>query len=428
MLTLFELILVVAFIILPLLYLYPLPSLKKRSKQPFLEFLSSLSTQPQERSLGSVAICQLIQNGLLLKDLTRSDLLNLMLLEKNVASHTVKYVSNNFMFNTANDNPPYNSRNKFRVYNPVCVKVISNLRKLLQHHPNIRQLVFEGFDLSDQLVQTQLTHLNLLYFNENLDNKLPHTLTHLDCGSEFNSPLSTLPCTLTHLKLGHNFNQPLFDLPNSLTHLYLGYYFNQPLSDLPSSLVLLKLEGEFNLPLSNLPNTLTYLKLSQYFNQPVDATTLPHGLKYLVFGAFFDSVISSLPPNLVYLRFKEFYDIPLPQFPHTLVKLHFGKQFCQPLQLPSNLQTLVLGNRYDLAINFPPSLKRFVYGPHFSIIEATPTLPQGVVCTTFSEYRSSLGKSSYTFDSDVDDEQELRHKTFRKERKLQKLRNALLEQ
>ena len=81
-----------------------------------------------------------------------------------------------------------------------------------------------------------LTHLTFgTEFNQSVDN-LPYSLTHLTFGTEFNQCVDNLPCSLTHLTLGHRFNKRIDNLPMSLTSLTLGFLIYQKINNLPPNL------------------------------------------------------------------------------------------------------------------------------------------------------------------------------------------------
>ena len=126
--------------------------------------------------------------------------------------------------------------------------------------------------------------------------KWPSQLTHLYLSGYFNQLLNNLPNSLIQLVIGDNFNQPIDNLPNSITELSIGDEFNQSINNLPNSIMKLELGFNFNQPISKLPNSLTYIMIGNSFNQEIN--DLPDSLKYIWLGYNFDKKINNLPNNL----------------------------------------------------------------------------------------------------------------------------------
>ena len=153
---------------------------------------------------------------------------------------------------------------------------------------------------------------------------LPHSLTYLSFGTDFNHPVNNLPPNLKQLKLSERFNHSVDYLPHALTHLTFGEFFNQPLNRLPSGLLQLKLGTKFNQPLNHLPALLTHLLypekesifhhslsflLLAKFNYSMD--NIPSSITHLDINAGFCQPITSLPPSLTHFRIGDASLIPI---------------------------------------------------------------------------------------------------------------------
>eukprot|EP01112_Ceratiomyxa_fruticulosa_P012099 TRINITY_DN3335_c0_g3_i1.p1 TRINITY_DN3335_c0_g3~~TRINITY_DN3335_c0_g3_i1.p1 ORF type:complete len:137 (-),score=14.24 TRINITY_DN3335_c0_g3_i1:170-580(-) len=81
------------------------------------------------------------------------------------------------------------------------------------------------------------------FFQQPVNNLLPHSITHLHVNGLFNSDISQLPLALTRLTLGKDFNTPIVTLPPSVKQVQFrdfGYSppkFNHPVSHLTPNTV-----------------------------------------------------------------------------------------------------------------------------------------------------------------------------------------------
>eukprot|EP01133_Synstelium_polycarpum_P011970 gene11970-13962_t len=115
-----------------------------------------------------------------------------------------------------------------------------------------------------------------------------------------------------------------------------------------------------------LPHGLRSLTFGAYFNQPLEIGVLPSTITNLAFGQHFDHPLGLgvLPSELTCLSFGEHFNQQLAPrvLPEGLTNLTFSSDFNQPLPqgvLPMSLETLVLGNLYMQplsSVSLPPSL------------------------------------------------------------------------
>jgi len=171
---------------------------------------------------------------------------------------------------------------------------------------------------------------------------LPTSLTHLEFGSNFNSPVDKLPPTVTHITFGYQFNQPVGHLPPNITYLTFGYDFDQPVDNLPSSITYLTFGWNFNHPVDHLPPNVNHLTFSTHFNQPVQH--LPSKITHLTFGYSFNQPVDHLPP--------------------TITHLIFGYQFNQPIDYlsSSSITLLTLGYCFQQIVTTKFPHLKFSYG------------------------------------------------------------------
>jgi hypothetical protein len=185
----------------------------------------------------------------------------------------------------------------------------------------------------------------------------PTSLTYIEFGDDFNSPVSEqnvsyLPLNLTHLIFGYSFNQVICAYPLKLTHVHYGDLTNSPISNLPDSLQYMSF---YNINHNNhhieFPNNLTHLRLGCTYNHPLD--NLPQSLTHLVTPELYNIELTNLPPNLIYLR--------LCATGSTL--------YAHPLHIAylTKLESLILGNIGDLSqISFPDNLNLISFMGRFS--------------------------------------------------------------
>lgn len=215
-----------------------------------------------------------------------------------------------------------------------------------------------------------LTHLTLgSQFNRNIDHLHIHTLTHLSLGGEFNQPVDNLPSSITHLTLGGVFNLRVDYLPNLLHTLHFGSKFDQPLDHLPNFLVNLVLPHAKH-PLDHLPLSLKQLRcavvlceidylppLTQLaisnLQEDVLIDNLPTSLTSLYIGGRkFNAAVDNLPPHLLHLEIWGIeFNQPLDKLPETLTHLRF-----MPGDYYSHSNCFLLPNLTHLEIDIPPNL------------------------------------------------------------------------
>ena len=153
--------------------------------------------------------------------------------------------------------------------------------------------------------------------------------------SEFNKPINFLPNNLKIIALGYSFNQPIV-LPNELEEFRMGYKFNQPIV---------------------LPNTLKKLVIDGSFKQEID---LPFGLEELTLMCN-HKVIDYLPHSLKTLNLGRYFDMDLDNLPTALHQLDFDIESCFERDLnnlPNSIKSLGLPRGYDKSLlNLPDSIE-----------------------------------------------------------------------
>ncbi|GAM28324.1 hypothetical protein SAMD00019534_115000, partial [Acytostelium subglobosum LB1] len=128
---------------------------------------------------------------------------------------------------------------------------------------------------------------DLWRFNYHEPIPIPPSVTSLSIQLVQQEHLRLLSKSLTYLDLGHTFNSPITQgsLPPSLVHLIIGNAFNQvlPTGVLPATLTDLSLGDTFNqaLPIGVLPPSLKSLGLGRHFKQGLKQTSLPGTLRTL---------------------------------------------------------------------------------------------------------------------------------------------------
>lgn len=253
----------------------------------------------------------------------------------------------------------------------VCFdQAIDNLPSSLRH----LHLASECFDRPIDHLPSSLQTLAISEnhnFNHSVDN-LPLNLSHFSLSGQLNQPLVSLPPNLTHLTIDiYNFNHPVDCLPSPLTHFTLeSGQFNHPLTSLPLSLQQLILNFEsFQQPLDKLPPQLTHLHINApKFNQPLNM--LPQSLTHLFIssGTPFNLPLENvLLPHLMELFLPDSFNHPLTSLPPLLKVLDLGYDFDSAITLPSYLNTLKFGHKFNQPIvEFPQSLQNLCFGVCFN--------------------------------------------------------------
>jgi len=229
---------------------------------------------------------------------------------------------------------------------------------------------FQILDLSVLPSSLRTLHLRRCY-QELPINVLPTSLTSFTLGDNFNQKLhvGVLPCSLTYLSLGPCFNQELRAgvLPNSLLYLHLGEKFNQIFGRgiLPASLLSL------------------HFHFQSLFDQPITPSALPTNLQILEFGARFNSSFG-LPESLTHLIFGRYFNqvLSVGTLPFSLTRLEFGKHFNQPLWdqvLPPSLTCLKFtkNSLFNLVLIMPSSLRIAKFGKRLATSNVYYDFPAG---------------------------------------------------
>lgn len=221
----------------------------------------------------------------------------------------------------------------------------------------MKNILSQKTAITKPIVQNGIAILPLKHYSFNW-NLLPTTITHLTFGSAFNLPVDNkLPHSLTHLifENKHNksrsddaFNHPIDHLPPHLIHLVLGSYFNQSVNKLPSTLKYFEAGDQFNHSIDNLPDSVTHIKL-HFHKQPINK--LPTSLFYLNAKSA-KGPINYLPSTLTYLKASHL-SITV-DLPPNLQVYKIYSSFPSNLVLPNTLVNLKVVGNCEL---FPPNLR-----------------------------------------------------------------------
>eukprot|EP01112_Ceratiomyxa_fruticulosa_P014443 TRINITY_DN4136_c0_g1_i2.p1 TRINITY_DN4136_c0_g1~~TRINITY_DN4136_c0_g1_i2.p1 ORF type:complete len:684 (-),score=86.31 TRINITY_DN4136_c0_g1_i2:46-2097(-) len=341
---------------------------------------SSIQTQRRGVQLdGTYVISQLISAADLFSRLNCKSVLQLALASKTVFKILCPLISENCTFNCFDTIPRISV-----FYQPkkVTFACPSNLSIGSQHPPSIFRQAFQN-------MSAHATHLKLCqHFENNLAEKfdLPSTITNLEFGDYRQLVKMELPPNLTHLTFPGFRKQPIdaLQLPPRITHLKLSHFYDSPIISLPPNLISLVLQRGFVRPLPNnlLSHNLSlrYLQLGDGFNSPVSILNLPPNLEHLVFGRLFNLAVNELPHKITNLTFGNNYNIEISSLPLSLKHLTMGIRFDRPisnLQRNHNLTHLVLqgGFKHDVS-QLPPSLTYLNLGRY--VEKDISSLPRGL--------------------------------------------------
>jgi len=150
------------------------------------------------------------------------------------------------------------------------------------------------------------------YSNDNIIIELLRKHKKLQTDNNFNQPVNFIPHEVTHIKFGINFDQELNNLPPSLKYLEFSHFntvkynkFNKNLDNLPYGLETLKivLNSNFNQLLVNLPPTIKnlYIYSKVLKNVATIINSLPDNVEYLEINFITDDDIKNiikLPKNI----------------------------------------------------------------------------------------------------------------------------------
>eukprot|EP01112_Ceratiomyxa_fruticulosa_P019566 TRINITY_DN643_c0_g1_i2.p1 TRINITY_DN643_c0_g1~~TRINITY_DN643_c0_g1_i2.p1 ORF type:complete len:351 (+),score=22.79 TRINITY_DN643_c0_g1_i2:194-1246(+) len=310
---------------------------------------------------GCYLFSQLLQATMFFYLLDSKTALALAVTSKAMLKLLTPLIITNFTFTFKKDRQP------LRHYNPQLLKISSSdyagLLRSFAQLMNLRELSFwDCFNLPLAWILAPTDRITHIRFGDRWNQPLPllhlPNLTHLFFGFDFTQDVDNkLPGSLTHLSLNGRFNQRVDFLPQGLTHLQLSLYFNHPVECLPGSLI--------------------SLEFGDSFSQPVDK--LPKGLKRLVFGRDFIEPVPKLPPSLDYLQFGLEWNEHIENFPKTLKHIIFGKKFNQEVDsLPEGLTHVVFGAAFRKRITFDVTQLKYVTIPRSYNLER-PLLPS--TCT-----------------------------------------------
>ncbi|GAM28323.1 hypothetical protein SAMD00019534_114990, partial [Acytostelium subglobosum LB1] len=141
------------------------------------------------------------------------------------------------------------------------------------------------------------------YHTDRLPIAIPPSVTSMSIQLQHQDHLTLLSPSLTHLDLGHIYNSPITpgSLPSSLVNLIIGKSFNQvlPVGVLPATLADLSLGDSFNQALTTgvLPPSLTSLSLGRDYKQGLKQTSLPGTLRSLSVDSRGQTKYATLPTS-----------------------------------------------------------------------------------------------------------------------------------
>jgi len=144
-----------------------------------------------------------------------------------------------------------------------------------------------------------------------------------------------------------------------------------------------------------LPKSIKHVKYNNSYNEKVN---LPEGLLSVSFGSYNKSMILpkslksfkikctgsfhgrlNLPEGLLVAKFLSAFDSPV-KLPSTLQNVEFGYRFNQPVELPDGLVTVKFGVCYDQPVVLPKTIKSVEFGHCFN---QHIDLPEGIVEAAF---------------------------------------------
>ena len=206
----------------------------------------------------------------------------------------------------------------------------------------------------EEIIDTIEEHkINKLLFIDSFD-----STNIVDCWNEyltkpagycywFDKPLTKLPDRITHLIFSYNsnFNHSIdSEIVSGLKYLIFGDFFNKQVDNLPSNLIMLIFGCGFNYSIDNLPIKLKLLCLGNEFNQPIN--NLPNSITYLIFGYNFNNSINNLPNSIINVQFcsEGIFDHNLDNLPESLEYLVLPIKYTKSIQnIPQYLQTIISG-------------------------------------------------------------------------------------
>uniref|UniRef100_A0A6G6ACR3 F-box and FNIp repeat-containing protein n=1 Tax=Borely moumouvirus TaxID=2712067 RepID=A0A6G6ACR3_9VIRU len=218
------------------------------------------------------------------------------------------------------------------------------------------------------------------------------TITHLFISTNISFDLSIIPHGITHVMFGSNFNQPLKGkMPNSVTYLRFGWDFNQSIHGfIPESVTHLIFQDSFNQSIEGcIPTNVTHLTFGHDFNQPIKGC-IPNSVTHLTFGTSFNqSIMGAIPNNVTHLTFGSSFNQPIQDcIPNSVTHLTFGWAFNQPIKgcIPNSVTLLKFGNHFNQSILgcIPASVTLLEFGEQFNQ-SISGCIPDSVTFLKFGE-------------------------------------------
>ena len=208
---------------------------------------------------------------------------------------------------------------------------------------------------------------------ESLEN-LPCMLKHLYLNNIYYKKINNFPCNLEILECTYEFFFRQINIPNTLKKLAIKNSFVVPNDSfilkqisLPEYLEELYFQYESDYEpnysnhliklFENLPNTLKVLRIPGFWNNAL--INLPSQLEKLYIGIKYNQTLDFLPESIKYIEFIEqcIFDKPLNNLPSKLeyINLQFQNEYINTISnLPDSIKYLELGE-YELEIGKLPS-------------------------------------------------------------------------
>ena len=196
--------------------------------------------------------------------------------------------------------------------------------------------------------------------NDNKDEQIPETVTHIVLDGEYKYPLPKLPSNLLYLDLGESsIKHKLPKLPESLLYLDLGFGYNRKIIKLPPNLLFLKLGALYKKEIPELPSSLTHFIDYNGYNSYITLEKLPSSLKSLniiIDSEYFN--LHLLPPDLTHLTLDVLteinYNYLLDELPQSLLYFNIDNYNMPLTNLPNTLLVLIIGQKYNYSLDLLP--------------------------------------------------------------------------
>jgi hypothetical protein len=182
---------------------------------------------------------------------------------------------------------------------------------VLSEFVNLTHLIINIDQCAKIKIPPSVYHLTL-QGDGDIKDLIPHHITHLVFGSEFNSSVKEhIPPSVVYLVFGYEFNQSISkSIPGSVIYLEFGYNFNKYAGNcIPKSVRVLKFGDKFNRSMIyTLPPHLIELSLGIHFDQDIQQY-IPPSLKKLTLGYNFSHPVPESPCCKVIIDVKSIYKV-----------------------------------------------------------------------------------------------------------------------